>query len=92
MVGALAGCAAVRAPVEILELPRTPTPQGAEWPRLVDGPAPDAGEAGPDPEEGRRIAERLSVDAAAGATEAERLAAPVIPPAQSARLQQAAGG
>jgi len=87
----LSGCALARAPIEVLELPRPEIPEDAEWPRLVDGPAPQAEGEAPDPEEGRRIAETLGADAAAGAAEAERLgAAPVVDPAESARLRRAA--
>lgn len=87
---ALGGCAALRAPLDALELPATPPPAG-DWPRLVDGPAPAAEAAGPSPETGRALAEALGREALIGAAQAEALAGPVLPPAEAARLRRAAG-
>jgi hypothetical protein len=89
--GLLAGCAAARAP---LDLPRTPEVADGAWPRLADAPpAESSAEGAPAPAEGRAIAESLSLDAAAGAAEAERLgASPVVDLGESARLRRAADG
>ncbi|MEM6744523.1 MAG: hypothetical protein AAF676_12420 [Pseudomonadota bacterium] len=90
----LSGCAVARAPLEALELPRTPEVEGGAWPRLADAPAAETSPgAAPDPADGRATAARLQVEAAAGAAEAERLGAgPVVAPGESAALRRAAGG
>lgn len=83
---ALAGCAIARAEFDALDLPDTPAPEGSEWPRLVDAPSIAGDSGGPDPAEGQRIAQELTIAAAAGTVRAEQLREPVISPAQRARL------
>ena len=76
-----------------LDLPQTPEPADGAWPRLADVPdMPPPGEVGPgapDPAAGAQVAESLKVEAAVAAARAETLGAPVIAPAEAARLRAA---
>ncbi|WP_339949618.1 hypothetical protein [uncultured Albimonas sp.] len=76
-----------------LDLPETPAPETDAWPRLADVPdMPPPGEVGPgapDPADGRAVAESLKLEAAVAAVRAETLGAPVISPAEAARLTSA---
>lgn len=82
-----------RGPFAVLDLPETPAPEGAAWPRLADVPdMPPPGVVGPgapDPATGRQVAEQLKVEAAVSSARAEALGGPVLTPAEQARLRGA---
>jgi len=79
-----------------LDLPQTPEVEGEAWPRLADVPdMPPPGVVGPgapDPAAGAQVAESLKVEAAVAAARAESLGAPVLSPAEAARLRAAGRG
>lgn len=78
LAGCLSGCG-VGAIFTQVDVPESPGVADAAWPRLVDSPtAPKLRAAAPDPAEGARIVEALSLEAAVSAAEAERLSAPVF--------------
>jgi len=86
---ALAGCDSVRL-LNDYRVVESPDMAAQPWPRLVDvpaAPAPGSYSADvPDPAGGGTIAAVLSERAATAAARRERLAAPVLVPAERARL------
>jgi hypothetical protein len=78
VIGGPAGCGVGEIFTRI-DVPESPGVADAPWPRLVDAPPLETLRAqAPDPAQGGRIVEDLSIEAAASGAEAERLSAPVF--------------
>ncbi|QDL91694.1 hypothetical protein FDP22_07790 [Paroceanicella profunda] len=86
----LAGCGTLGPELGDYDLVESDTVRDAPWPRLVDIPEPPA--AGtftaqvPDPAQGQALITDLSAEAQAMRARAEALSAPVLSPADLARL------
>ncbi|WP_118133043.1 hypothetical protein [Oceanicella sp. SM1341] len=86
----LAGCGTLGPELGDYELTESDAVRDAPWPRLVDIPEPPApgsfSAAVPDPQTGQQLQTDLAAEAVAMRARAAELAAPVLTPADLARL------